>query len=101
MSSEMDSAPPKRSVVSSARDRIGLRNTVLLFAGVLAGYSLGIVGEGPIDVPVLGPIPATVLGGIGLALAFVTYRRNSCCNDCADDACGCSGECGDSCSYEP
>ncbi|WP_135851579.1 hypothetical protein [Halorussus salinus] len=101
MSSEMDSARPKRGVVSLVRDALNVRNAVLLLAGLLAGYSLGIVGEGPIDVPVLGSVPATLLGGVGLVVAFVTYQRQSCCDDCADDACGCTGECGESCSYEP
>ncbi len=73
----------------------------MVVAGVLAGYSIVVLGKDAVVVPFLGSVPGVLVGVVGLTVAFTVYRRASCCDDCSDKACGCTGECGDSCSHDP
>ncbi len=101
MSSETDSPTPGRDAVAVVRDAVGVRGLAMLVAGVLAGASLSLLGEGTVAVPVIGTVPGAVLGAVGLVTAVGVYRRGGCCGDCGEKDCGCTGSCDDSCSHEP
>lgn len=100
MPSGTDSTKWKRTVGSSLRGLFSVRNAIMLAAGILAGYSISVIGESTVAVPFAGSVPGVLVGVVGLAVALGVYRRGSCCDNCGKKACGCSGECGDSCSYD-
>jgi len=100
MPSESEDGVAERSVVAGVRSGIGRFPVGMLLLGVLAGVSIGTLGEGSVAVPFVGPVSGTLLGGAGLAVAAVTFYRVDACG-CGDGDCGCSGDCGDSCSYDP
>lgn len=73
----------------------------MLAAGGTAGYSIAVLGNDAVRIPVFGSAPGVLVGTVGLLVAFAVYRRASCCDDCGGKACGCTGKCGDNCSYDP
>jgi len=94
MSSESDSRTVRERVPSALRDAADQNNAVMLLLGVLTGASIALLGNDAVAVPVLGSVPGLLVGGVGLAVAAVVYRRTG-------SGCGCDGDCGDSCSYDP
>jgi hypothetical protein len=66
----------------------------MLLLGVLTGASIALIGNGAVAVPLVGTVPGPAVGVAGLAVAAVVYRRTG-------SGCGCDGDCGDSCSYDP
>ncbi|WP_135822743.1 hypothetical protein [Halostella litorea] len=100
MPSESDGRTPERGVVATVRGTLGKLPVGMLLLGVLAGASAGTLGDGPVAVPFVGPVSGTLLGGAGLAVAAAAYYRTDACG-CGDADCGCAGDCGDCCSYDP
>ena len=72
----------------------------MLLLGVLAGASLGVLDHGTVVLPVVGALPGTVVGAVGLAVSVGAYRRVGCGGDCDGADCGCAGDCGGRCSYD-
>ncbi|WP_247730915.1 hypothetical protein [Halovivax limisalsi] len=91
--------------VAWVRTAVGRTTVLILLTGVLAGVSLGIVGNGSIALPVLGSVSGAVVGGVGLLVAVTVYLRVGCCEECDSvtlgSDCGCGGECGDRCAVDP
>lgn len=100
MSSETDGLGADSPFSSFVRTVVSVRNFLMLAAGTVAGASLVVLGKEVVIVPVLGATPGTLVGALGLAVAFVVSHQSSCCSNCETKECGCSGECGDSCSYD-
>ncbi|ELZ11101.1 hypothetical protein C479_07328 [Halovivax asiaticus JCM 14624] len=88
-------------LVAYIRDMFGERGFLMVLAGILAGVSIGILGNGVITVPLLGSVPATLVGTVGLAGALITCQQWSCCDENGEGGCECTEGCGDSCSYDP
>lgn len=84
---------------SFARTVLSVRNIVMVVAGVLAGASLVFLGEEAVVVPLIGSAPGILVGAVGFVTALAIYRQAGC--NCSTKECGCSDECGDSCSYDP
>lgn len=88
------------------RERIGTRYGVLLCLGVAAGYSVTLLEADVVSIPVVGPVPGLLAGGIGLAATVLVYRNVACCGDSGEKSslgssgCSCSGAWGDRCSYD-
>ena len=78
---------------------LSVRNLVLVITGMLAGYSVAVLGTDTVAVPLVGSLPGTAVGVVGLVVALTVYRQWGGCG-CGNAECGCSGECGDSCSYD-
>ncbi|WP_226013095.1 hypothetical protein [Halomicrobium salinisoli] len=100
MSSDAGGAPSDGGIASCVRSAASVRALALLCAGVLTGAGVSLLGSGAVAVPVIGSVPGTPLGAVGIAAAVVMYQRGGCCADCGEKACGCTGNCGDSCSYD-
>ncbi|WP_226021289.1 hypothetical protein [Halomicrobium salinisoli] len=100
MSSEAGGAASERGIASRVRSAASVRGIALLCAGVLAGASIGLLGDGAVVVPYVGSVPGTLAGAAGIAVALGLFQRGGCCDDCGESGCGCTGECGDSCSYD-
>jgi hypothetical protein len=100
MPSEADTPTSESSLRSSVRSVLSIRNMTMLCAGVVAGASLTVLGEATVAVPFLGSASGTLLGVVGLVVAFAVYQQGSCCDDRGTKDCGCTGRCGDSCSYD-
>ncbi len=100
MASDPDAPTPKRRVLAPVREAVDRGSIVMLFTGVLAGYSLTVLGTDAVVVPLVGSLPGTLVGAAGIVVAFGVYRRSSCCDDCGEKECRCAGTCGDSCSYD-
>jgi len=94
MSSGSDSQTIRERVPSGLRDAADPNNAVMLLLGVLTGASIGLFGTDAVAIPFVGSVPGLAVGGAGLAVAAVVFRR-------VGGGCGCSGDCGDSCSYDP
>lgn len=90
MSSETDGRTSERRVLSGVREAVGVNQVVMLLLGVLAGASVSVLEKDA----VAGSVSGLLLGTAGLAVAAVVYRRFG-------SDCGCTGSCGDSCSYDP
>jgi hypothetical protein len=73
----------------------------MLAAGILAGASIVVVGKDAVVVPVVGTMSGTLVGVVGLVVALAVYQQGNCCDNCGTKECGCTGDCGDSCSYDP
>lgn len=107
MTAKSDERTAGTGIVSAVRETVGVRPVVVLLLGVLAGYSIGVLGKDAVAVPVVGSVPGWLLGTVGLLVAGVAYRRTSCCGSCRQKKaglgsdCGCSDDCGDSCSRDP
>ncbi|WP_135533270.1 hypothetical protein [Halostella pelagica] len=101
MTSETNGPLTKHGIASFVRELISVRTLVMLLAGVLAGYSISVLGEDAVVVPLVGSVPGTVFGVVGVAVALAVSQRGDCYDDCGEKACGCTDECGDSCSYDP
>lgn len=99
MASEGDSPPAVSAFGSFARSVLSVRTIVMVVAGLLAGASLVFIGEEAVVVPFIGATPGPLVGAIGLVTALAIYRQAGC--SCGGKECGCSGDCGDSCSYDP
>lgn len=93
MSSEADEQPSRRKIRSAVRETVGVNLVVMAVVGVLAGYSISVLGKDVVVVPVVGSVSGLLLGTAGLVAAAGVYRR-------LGSDCGCTGDCGDSCSYE-
>ena len=97
----------KSRLVAKIRDWIGIRTLVIVCVGGLAGYSLSVLGTDAVIVPVIGSVPGFLLGTAGLLVAVSVYTQVGCCENCNQTTfgfgsdCGCAGDCGDSCSYDP
>ncbi|WP_336326599.1 hypothetical protein [Halovenus sp. HT40] len=76
------------------------RFLVMLLAGIVAGYSLSILGD-TVVVPVIGSVPGAAVSGLGIAVSLATINRTSCCDQCGEWSCDCPGDCEESCSVEP
>lgn len=100
MPSESDSAVAS-TILSSVRNVLTVRNLVMLLAGILAGAGIAMVGQDTVVLPFIGASSGVLVGGVSLLLGLVVYWRGSCRGDCASAGCGCSGQCTDSCSYNP
>lgn len=93
--------------LGGVRERIGVHTLLVVFSGVLAGYSLSVLGKDAVVVPVVGSVPGLLLGAVGLLSAFGAYRQVGCCGECNQrtygmkGGCGCDDDCGDSFSYDP
>lgn len=83
---------------SFARTVRSIRTVVMVVAGILAGASLVFLGDETVAVPLIGSAPGTLVGAVGLVTALAIYRQAG--YNCGAKECGCSGECGDSCSYD-
>jgi len=94
MSSESDSQTVRQRVPSAIRNAADPNNAVMLLLGLLAGASIGFLGTDAVAIPFVGSVPGLAVGAAGLAVAAVVFRR-------VGGGCGCSGDCGDSCSYDP
>lgn len=94
-------------LVTKLRDWVGIRTLLIMAVGVLAGYSLSVLGTDAVIVPVIGSVPGFLLGTAGLLVAVSVYTQVGCCEDCNQttsgfgSGCGCTGDCGDRCSYDP
>lgn len=95
--SEIDGTMPKRLV----RTAISRNTLLMVVAGIVAGASITALGTDAVIVPFVGSVPGTFAGVTGLVVGLAIYRRRSCCNDCGTKDCGCTGDCGDSRSYDP
>lgn len=100
MSPDAGGTASGRDIASRDRSVASVRGLALLCAGVLTGVGVTLLGGGAVAVPYLGSVPGTPLGAVGIAVAVALYWRGGCCDDCGETACGCTGECGDSCSYD-
>ncbi|GAB3413302.1 hypothetical protein GCM10027435_07040 [Haloparvum alkalitolerans] len=76
------------------------RVLAMLLAGGFAGYGIGVIDDGTVLLPILGPVPGLLIGSAGIAVAALLYRRTGCCDGCGEQDCGCAGDCGDRCSYD-
>ncbi len=101
MPSETGGSTTNSTLSSFVRTALSVRNLVMVTAGVLAGASLAVLGKEVVVVPLLGALPGALVGGVGLIVALAVYRQGSCCDNCGAKECGCAGDCGDSCSYDP
>jgi hypothetical protein len=101
MPSKTDTRPSESTLSSSVRALLGIRNIVMLCAGVLAGASLSFLETGEAFVPLFGSVPGTLIGALGLVVAFAVFQWGRCCDTCGTEDCGCAGECGDRCSHDP
>ncbi|MFT4947323.1 MAG: hypothetical protein ACI8TL_001565 [Natronomonas sp.] len=95
MSSQADESPPAGPLRSAAGAVVTLSNLAMLLAGVLAGYSIGVLGRETVALPLIGSAPGLAVGSVGLLAAVVVYRQWGCCTGGSAE-CDCSGECGDS-----
>ncbi len=100
MPSETDGPGRRFDPRSPVRNVASGRVLTMLLAGVLAGYGIGVIDDGSVLLPVLGPVPGLWVGSVVIAVAVLVYRRAGCCDDCGERDCGCSGDCGDRCSYD-
>lgn len=97
----------KSRLVTKIRERIEIRTLVIVFVGVVAGYSLSVLGTDAVIVPFIGSVPGFLLGTAGLLVAVSVYTQVGCCENCNQTTfgfgseCGCAGDCDDSCSYDP
>lgn len=75
---------------------LGVQRIILFLSAILAGYSVTLLSTDSVALPVVGSVSGQLLGAIGIATFAVTYSQVGC-----SDECGCSGACGDRCSYDP
>jgi hypothetical protein len=100
MPSDATADSPVRRFVSAARGAVSRRGASMAGLGVLAGYSIAALGQNTVAVPVLGEASGLAVGTAGLAVSAVAYTRVGGCENCGAAGCGCSGDCGDSCSVD-
>jgi len=92
---------------STLREAVPPRCVAVPFAGVLAGYSVGVIGEEAVALPVVGSASGTLVGAAGRLVAGGAYYATPRCSDCGQRGfglrldCGCDGDRGDSCSVDP
>ena len=99
MASGTDDSTATGTLSSIADSAFTVRNLVMVIAGVLAGYSISVLGRDAVVLPVVGSLPGAAVGAVGLVAAFAVYRQWNDCG-CGGTECGCTGDCGDSCSYD-
>jgi hypothetical protein len=100
MATGTDSASRGERILSTLHGFIGARTVVMLFLGVLAGFSIGAIGKDVVVVPVVGSVSGLLVGSVGLVVSLAAYSRTGCCENCDRKLCGCTGDCGDSCSVD-
>lgn len=100
MSSESGGSTSAGRIASLVADVDAVRLLSLVAVGVLIGHSVSLFGSGAVAVPYAGSVPGTLLAVAGFGVAAGLYRQTGCCDDCGGTDCGCSGDCGDSCSCE-
>ena len=86
-----------QSLLSSLRDAVSTRLVTMTVLGVLAGYSIAILGEDAVALPVLGETSGLVVGAVGLLVSAAVYTQVGGCENCASGDCNCT----DSCSVDP
>lgn len=65
---------------------------VKVVAAVVVGLSVGaLLPPEPVSVPLLGPVPAVAVGGVGLVVGAVLYLRVP--DLVGVKGCGCTGDC--------
>ena len=99
MASGTDDPTATTALSSVAETVTSVRNLLMVIAGVVAGFSIAVLGREAVIFPVVGSLPGPAVGAVGLVAAFAVYRQWSDCG-CGDTECGCASECGDSCSYD-
>jgi hypothetical protein len=94
MSSKTDDPTAAQRIGAEIREAVSTSTIIMVVVGVLAGYSIGVIGKDAVVLPFVGSVPGLPLGVVGLLATAGIYRQFG-------SKCGCAGDCGDSCSYDP
>jgi len=97
MPSRTNDGSRTQSLLTSVRDAVSTRLVTMTTLGVLAGYSIAVLGEDAVALPALGETPGLVVGAVGLLVSAAVYTQVGGCQNCASGDCNCT----DSCSVDP
>lgn len=102
MASETQDHRGERGPSRVVRNAVDKRTFGRFLAGIGVGVTLALFTMEAVPVPVVGPVSGWLLGVFGILAIGVTIHQTGLADVSAiTGGCNCSGECGDSCSYQP